>query len=174
MNTTNLNRRKNFVARILFGNKIFLINRNFQFRFMAYTVLTVVLSLSLFYLANYFFFESFIEKGRQMRLPENHAFFLILKEQQLLMAKIFTGLAIVTSTFLMITGLLFSHKIAGPLYRLNKMLREASENKQKLRNLYFREGDFFQEIPEAINLYLNSHEECEPPQEEIEKPRLVN
>lgn len=54
-------------------------------------------------------------------------------------------------------GLFFSHRIAGPLYRLNRVFREARESGElDQRQLKFRDNDFFHEIPESICEYLDS------------------
>ena len=44
----------------------------------------------------------------------------------------------------------FSHKIAGPLYKLQKHLKLIRED-SKPGNLFFRQGDYFQELAEDVN-----------------------
>ena len=70
-------------------------------------------------------------------------------------------------------GLLLSNKIAGPIYRLNKYFKDASESIGKNQELSFRDGDYFNELTESINVYLFQNDlialEDEPPQFHVEK-----
>jgi hypothetical protein len=53
-------------------------------------------------------------------------------------------------------GLFYSHKIAGPLYRLNKYFDDAAASGKPLeKKVYFRKDDFFQEVPDSINKYID-------------------
>jgi hypothetical protein len=47
----------------------------------------------------------------------------------------------------------FSHKIAGPMYKLQKYLRGIREEGMKDR-LFFRKGDYFSEIADDVNVTL--------------------
>ncbi len=58
--------------------------------------------------------------------------------------------------FSLFASLFFSHKIAGPLYRLSIFLRDNTNAEEKVSKLFFRKGDFFQEIPEKVNLFLKA------------------
>jgi sensor histidine kinase YesM len=58
----------------------------------------------------------------------------------------FIGVIFVLSVFL-------SHKIAGPLYKLQNYLRDIREGGE-IRNLFFRDGDNFHEIAEEVNLVM--------------------
>ncbi len=70
-------------------------------------------------------------------------------------------------------SLLYSNKIAGPIYRLNLYFENAAQCIGKNKELSFREGDYFSEIPESVNAYLFMHDlialEDEPPQFNIIK-----
>ena len=44
----------------------------------------------------------------------------------------------------------FSHKIAGPLYKLQKHLKLLREDNNP-GNLFFRKGDYFQELADDVN-----------------------
>ncbi len=62
-------------------------------------------------------------------------------------------------TLLVFTScIFFSHKIAGPLYKLKKYLQEYREGKAHDR-LYFRKGDYFLELAEEVNLTFNQIKE---------------
>ena len=72
-----------------FFKKTFLINPEFQFKFMGFVLINVLISLGIVYIANYFFFESFIQKGESLNLGSAHPFFQVLREQKELMNVIF-------------------------------------------------------------------------------------
>lgn len=156
-NQTETTTNKRSFLTFLTGGKIYLINAHFQYRFMASIILLMIFSMAIIYGANFYFFETFITKGQSLNLPENHTFFILIRQQQEFMTKVFFGVAIILSTVTGVWGLFYSHRIAGPLYRLNLYFRNAAQDKDsKLRPVNFRENDFFQEVPEAINNYFDS------------------
>jgi len=57
-----------------------------------------------------------------------------------------------------IFGLFISHKMAGPVYRLRKNLKEMSDGKLDLKTFHFklRKGDELQELVIALNQFLES------------------
>lgn len=66
--------------------------------------------------------------------------------------------AMVFFLFSLFASLIFSHKIAGPLYRLTLFLRQ-SPTVTDINNypkLFFRKEDFFQEIPEKVNSFTET------------------
>ncbi|MBY0415325.1 MAG: hypothetical protein K2Q18_14230 [Bdellovibrionales bacterium] len=58
--------------------------------------------------------------------------------------------------FSLLMSLFFSHKIAGPLFRLHMYLINNSKSGEKIPKLTFRQGDFFQEIPEEFNKFAKA------------------
>lgn len=150
------NRRNHFLNKVM--GKQFLINPNFQYKFMISLSLAAVLSMTVLYAAQVYFFDYFLDRAKTAHLPDNHVFFHLLREQQEVMSSIFLVSTIVVGAILFFWGLFYSHRIAGPLYRIDRDLREAAENGQSIMTLKTREKDFFQELPEAINMYCHSHD----------------
>jgi hypothetical protein len=141
---------------LITGEKKFLINLNFQMQFMFSLILVSVISMSIIYLANDYFFQTYMHKGELLNLPPDHPFFLMIQEQKSFMTKVFVIVAGCLSGIACLWGLFYSHKIAGPLYRLNKYFEDAAAAGVPLeKKVYFREGDFFQEVPESINKYID-------------------
>jgi hypothetical protein len=113
--------------------------------------------MSIIYLANDYFFHSYIQKGQALNLPPDHPFFLMIHEQKKFMTKVFIAVATSISTIACLWGLFYSHKIAGPLYRLQRYFTLAAHESSPLKSkIYFRDNDFFQEVPDSINLYIDS------------------
>ncbi len=54
-------------------------------------------------------------------------------------------------------GLFISHKMAGPIYRIKKNLREAGTGAVDINSMVFRlrKGDELQDLVEALNLFLD-------------------
>jgi hypothetical protein len=155
-NTYDPNKRSHFSKSFLKG-KIYLVNPKFQFKFMFYVILGVVISLAVFYMANFLFFRNFIEKGLELNLPKDHSFFVILQEQQAYMTKVFIGASVILTGLFSVWGLLFSNKVAGPLFRLGNIMKEASKGPDyAVKKIHFRDGDFFAEVADSINGYFES------------------
>ena len=117
-----------------------------------------VISMSILYAAQTYFFQYFLARAEGANLPPNHVFYHLLQEQQHVMGQIFLASTLAVGSILFIWGLFYSHRIAGPMFRINRDLREAAQNGQSLITIKTRDKDFFPEIPEAINLYCHSHD----------------
>src|SRR5262245_61137332 len=100
--------------------KVFLINPRFQLSFMAWMVGISFVVVGIFYGANWYFFREFWEQGKALGLPPDHVFFEFLRDQRQFMNWIFVGTAICSFVSVCLIGLVFSHRVAGPLYRLHK------------------------------------------------------
>ena len=135
--------------------KVYLINPNFQLRVTSYFILLAVINILVCYSCVYYFFDIFQSKGVEIGLPKNHVFFMFIEDQMMQMNSVFLVMAILTGVILLFAGILISHRIAGPMYRLNQDLKSMAESKE-LRTLKFRKKDFFQEIPESFNLVVDS------------------
>ena len=81
---------------------------------------------------------------------------------------------IVTMAILSIGGILLSHKVAGPLYRLKRHMLDVAYGKT-LRETGFRSGDFFHELADSFNKVIARHkEEVEKNQRLLKAVRLRN
>ena len=151
------NKKRLPLVSLLLREKKFLINSDFQIQFIASLMLISIVSMSIIYLANDYFFHSYMAKGQALNLPPDHPFFLMIHEQKRFMTKVFIAVAVSISSIACVWGLFYSHKIAGPLYRLQLYFTQAAASSTQLQNkIYFRDGDFFQEVPDSINRYIDS------------------
>ena len=135
--------------------KVYLINPRFQLRVTSYFILLAGINILISYACVFYFFDIFQSKGVEIGLPKNHVFFMFIEDQITQMNSIFLIMAILTFFILLVAGVLISHRIAGPMYRLNQDLRVMAD-KRELKSLKFRKKDFFQEIPEAFNLVVEA------------------
>lgn len=137
--------------------KTLLIDRPFQVYFLVYTV-GIALTVSLIYFAaSRFFFLRFLEQGKDLGLPANHAFFQFLETQQttLDLALLFASLIVIT--VLILYGMYLSNRIAGPIYQLKKHLSDY-QNGKEYSDIQFREKDFFPELAQSVNQSIHHAE----------------
>ena len=136
--------------------KNYLINPTFQL-----TIVGIFIGISLIVNLIYFFsmsisFEEFFSLGKQLGLPKESQFFKFITHQKDKFTNIFLATSLLSSLVLIIFGILLSHKIAGPVYRMTEDLKEMTKNK-KTKEVHFRKGDFFIELTEIFNNFLDSH-----------------
>ena len=130
-----------------------LILPQFQLRYIRRSFLSTFLTLCVFFFSNQYFFFKFHSKGKALSLPGDHAFFAYLNEQKTEMNAIFVLSALAVFTIHFIYGLYMSHKIAGPIFRLEKYLRTWLSGNH-LEKVVFRKEDNFSELAEVINQCL--------------------
>jgi len=65
---------------------------------------------------------------------------------------LFYGLGIVLC--LSVLSIFFTHKIAGPIYKVRRILDESVDSGVKPQKIKFRKGDHFKEFAESFNRFL--------------------
>jgi len=141
--------------------KKLLINPDFQVKFIKNLLFLNVAVCTIFYLGHAYFFWEGRELGRSINLPMDHVFFRFLDEQQRTMNVISVATMTLVSGLIIAFGLVYSHRIAGPIYRLQKYLRAKSDGTEK-GQLFFRQHDYFKEIADSVNDYTNSNSRANP------------
>ena len=110
---------------------------------------------AIFYAAQMFFFWKTNQAGVTEGLPADHVYFQFIAEQQRTMTWVFLSTALAVSGLLVLFGLVYSHRIAGPLYHLRNYLKARSQGRIQ-EPLAFRTNDYFQEVAESVNEYIYS------------------
>ncbi|HLE10790.1 MAG: hypothetical protein A2504_11595 [Bdellovibrionales bacterium RIFOXYD12_FULL_39_22] len=146
--------------KVIERRQILLVNPKFQLRFIGYMTVGSFFSLLVFYFSDIYFFYSLMQHGKDFNLPPDHIYFHLIAQQQGLMHNIFWVSRLVIFAFFILSGLYLSHRIAGPLYNLTRHLKKLAQGEQ-VRRLSFRRRDFFQEIPMALNDYVDSLHQLE-------------
>lgn len=134
------------------NNDIF-INPAFQLRFIGFSVLVSTTAMSVFYFCNYYFFYSLRNLGSGFGLPATHSFFVLIQRQQTILNHIFIVCALVLLLIILIMGIAFSHRIAGPIYRMQRHMTDLSKSKN-YTDVKFRKHDFFPELADAFNTLM--------------------
>jgi hypothetical protein len=130
--------------------KGWIINPYFQLRCILFMNAVAVGVIGVFYVSLRVFFEKFNEIGNQLELSRDHIFFVFVLDQEVRMNRIFIVASLVIIVFISLSAIVFSHRIAGPLYKLRKHLEAVAMNPIPMQ-IRFRKTDFFQELPPAYN-----------------------
>jgi nitrogen fixation/metabolism regulation signal transduction histidine kinase len=137
--------------------KNYLINPKFQLSIVGIFIGIALIINMINFLSITYSFHEIIAAGNQANLPENSPFFKFIHSQENHFTSIFLWTSLISATTLVIFGILLSHKIAGPIYRINEDLKAMTKD-GKLKTLHFRKGDFFVETTETFNNFIKSLE----------------
>jgi len=135
------------------GRKSYLINPAFQLRFVGFTLFIAVLTLAIIYASNLYFVWKLVKIGKEAQFVEGHPFFLYLNEQQKLMDQVYLVTAFGIGLLIVIGGLWLSHRVAGPIHRIDTHIKACLEQR-RFQSLQFRKGDFFPELADHVNVLL--------------------
>jgi hypothetical protein len=145
-----------------FKRKRLLIIPQFQLSFLRYTVGLTLLVSGIYYGAIKFFFWRFRAVAEGMKIPSDHVFFRFLAEQEYTMGKIFLATSVIMAVVLIIHGLYFSNRIAGPIYHIQNHFKKLSDGSlPKGTEVKFRKGDYFHELAKEANELFGAHSKRE-------------
>ena len=130
--------------------KDFIINPKFQWTFIFLTSGLACLNLISVFGAVQWTFKKFRSSGLESGIPEGSYFFTLLNQQHHTMNWVFGIVGALNFMVILIAGIMISHRIAGPLFRLCRHMDEISSRVHK-KELSFRKSDFFLEIPPKFN-----------------------
>lgn len=128
-----------------YSRKIYLINPKFQIRFSLYVCLIVFLTSIIYPFSIYELMNTIISHFA-LKNPEIATHYSS-KRDALILFLILLHLGFTCLTFFVCV--FFSHKIAGPIYKLQKHLKLIREGNNE--KLFFRKGDYFQELADDVN-----------------------
>lgn len=126
--------------------KIYLINPKFQYKLSFYASLLVFIT-GLIYPFTIYILLSSISANFALKNPEIALYYT---EKRDLLIFLLAGLHLGFSILTFFGCIFFSHKIVGPLYKLQKHLRLIRENLAPGK-LFFRKGDYFQDVADDLN-----------------------
>jgi methyl-accepting chemotaxis protein len=133
--------------------KTYLINPRFQWRFIGFMAAVSLLAIGVLFISNILFFRDMEAAARSVGLAPDNPYFDFLDEQKSALYRLFFGVSAVAFVLMMALGILYSHRIAGPLHNLNnKMQRIAGGEEPSPVN--FRRRDQFRELAESFNAMI--------------------
>jgi len=128
------------------SRRIYLINPRFQLRFSALVTVAVILSSLIYPFAIYDLMNSFI--GYVATHSPDQVAQLSSRRTALITTLVLWQVGF--SAMIFIICVFFSHKIAGPIYKLQKFFAAVREGHLSAK-LFFRKGDYFHELAEDYN-----------------------
>lgn len=124
----------------------YLINPRFQVKFSLYVCGLVFISSLIYPLTIYDLFTSFILSVADKAPAAAEK--LSQKRSDLILVLVLWQVGF--SALVFIGCIFFSHKIAGPMFKLQKFLREKIDGAEHGK-LFFRKGDYFHEVADDFN-----------------------
>ena len=85
-----------------------------------------------------------------LNLPPDHPFSGVLAQREAEYARMCVLIGFIQFALFNLIAVILSHRIAGPLYRLERHLLEVGEG-QEPRDVKFRKGDLYQHLADACN-----------------------
>ena len=136
----------------------YMINPRFQLRFMAYVVLAVLLSLTALYLSNAYYFDGLVAQGEDIGLDPSHPYYELIQQQRKRLMQTYLVVSLVVFILLISSALLLSHRIAGPLYHIARVMKLIIAQGSGNARVHLRKGDFFIELEDVVNELISYFE----------------
>lgn len=135
----------------MYKRRKLLINPGFQLRFLGYLAGALFVGLSALYFCNYYYYEKLVAEGAGLGLTPDHPYFAFIDDQKALLNKVYLVASLVLFATLVVFGLFLSHRIAGPIHHMERILRLVTRAEGDGALVHLRKGDFFPEFAEVIN-----------------------
>jgi methyl-accepting chemotaxis protein len=133
--------------------KTYLINPRFQWRFIGFMAAVSLLAIAVLFVSNILFFREMEQEAISVGLTPDNPYFDFLDEQRSSLYRLYSGVSGVAFALMMGLGILYSHRIAGPLHHLgHKMQRIA--NGEEPSEVSFRRNDQFRDLAESFNAMI--------------------
>jgi len=133
--------------------RTYLINPRFQWRFIGFMATVSLLAISLLFVSNILFFRNMEHEALSVGLTRDNPYFDFLQEQKSALSLLYFTVSGVVFVVMMGLGILYSHRIAGPLYHLDRKMRRIADGEEP-SPLQFRRRDQFVELAESFNAML--------------------
>jgi hypothetical protein len=130
-----------------YKRSIFLVNPSFQLKFSLLVCLIIVISTAIYPVIIYDFFN--LIASNVPKLSNS----ILASQKELILYLVFVQAVITLLVFFIF--IFFTHKIAGPLYKLKNHLAEITEGKP-ITPLQFRKGDYFHDVAQEVSLFLEA------------------
>lgn len=132
----------------------YIIHPKFQYTLLLINFIIFVVTFLVVLITSYVSYNDKVTSAMSLKIPQNHAYYQHLYE---LYNDIFKYLSITMPIALILSIVLtvwISHRFAGPIVRLKSYFDEIAQSGE-VKNLKFREDDYFIELPESINKALD-------------------
>ena len=133
--------------------RTYLINPRFQWRFIGFMATLSLLAISLLFVSNLLFFRNMEREALSVGLTPDNPYFDFLREQKSALSTLYFAVSGVVFVLMMGLGILYSHRIAGPLHHLDHKMRQIASGENPAP-LTFRRRDQFRELAESFNAMI--------------------
>lgn len=137
-----------------YKRSIYLVNPKFQLKFSFYVCFLVFISSIIYPLTIYDLITQFM--GAMAKV--NPTLVANLEEKRSSLIFILALWQVGFTALVFIACIFFSHKIAGPMFKLQKFLQYKKDGSDNGK-LFFRKGDYFQEVADEFNEVFDDMEE---------------
>jgi methyl-accepting chemotaxis protein len=133
--------------------RTYLINPRFQWRFIGFMAVVSLLAISILFVSNILFFRNMEHEALSVGLTRDNPYFDFLQEQKSALSMLYFAVSGVVFVLMMGLGILYSHRIAGPLYHLDRKMRRIASGEEP-SPVNFRRRDQFAELAESFNAMI--------------------
>lgn len=130
--------------------KMYFVNPRLQFQLILGANLLALISVALIATLNAYSQSHLQSYAFALNLAPEHPFSGFLLQQEADFARLCLLIAIVQFVIFNATAIFLSHRIAGPLYRLERHLEAVGEGKAP-NDVKFRKGDLYKDLADACN-----------------------
>ena len=130
----------------------FLVNYGFQFR---YSVIVASISSVIFAILGYKFYQSEMAKQRILKIQYPAVEDLVQAQDDRVLYYL-VGFFLVQILSIVFLGLILTHRIAGPMFRVQKTLEESIEKKEVLPIRPIRKNDEFQGFFDTLQKFIET------------------
>ncbi|MEY4615409.1 MAG: hypothetical protein RJB66_369 [Pseudomonadota bacterium] len=138
--------------------KRWLILPEFQIHFINRLTALFAMLIAVFVVHTMYYFNELRALGEQAQLPSDHVYYSFIESVgNKYIVSVSVAFSIAGVIFYLF-GIYFSNKIAGPIYRLMKILDELKIEPDKQVSFSVRKGDYFEDLASKIEKALKEKE----------------
>ncbi len=126
---------------------------------MMYLGLALIAGLTVLYASNLYYYEVLISEGNDLGLDPGHPYYEFIADQRSLLTQVYLIVSAIIFLLLMAFGLFLSHRIAGPLYHMTRVMRLVQHSEGDGARVHLRKGDFFTEFEAVVNETIAHYEQ---------------
>jgi len=140
-----------------FRRRRYLINKPLQFIYSGITIYLLLIGIIVVGIATYYITLDTILSQLEAQGGLLQAY-EVVRSINMLIAKRVGALLVTVMAFAFILAVYYLHRIAGPVYRIEKTLNEMAEGKE-VNLVVLRKKDFFKSLAEALNKMISQKQE---------------
>jgi methyl-accepting chemotaxis protein len=133
-----------------YKRKIYIINRKFQFKYLFVIVSTMLISVGTVYFTTfYIIWNKVIDEFFYVPAASGKLAGIFLATSGMLVIPLILLAAVFAAA-----GILLSHKVAGPIFRVERVAEELAKGNMNVK-VNFRKGDDLPELAETLNAMID-------------------